>query len=193
VISKYCFSYCSHLDSVKFENGSECEIEPEVFVGSNVQHLELPMNCQKVDGLESFQGVNVLGVTVNCDSRYFSIDDKRFLLSENGKRVVTYLGSDEKLVIPAGCETIGRRAMKNSNIVSVKICKGLIKIEEEAFKGSKRLDKLEFEVGSRCVLMEEGAFFGAKFRLVEGCPRSLVSPKGFDRGVTWMYVPPSGG
>jgi hypothetical protein len=167
---------------VLFEEGSELkEIKGEAFLGSSVRKLEIPPKCEALN-VNSLYRLNSL--TVSKENPFFLVEDS-FLKSSDRKRLMWYMGSEEKVVVKKEVEVIGegcvwtrygedlrevifetesrlRRIEKGAfaltRLKAIIIPSSVEKIGTECFSKSGSLSEVTFEPKSRLKEIQSSAF-----------------------------------
>ena len=130
VIRNDAFSGCRKLTSVVFsEKTTELEcIENEAFLEcTSLKSINLPSVIRTIS-IDAFERCNITSI----------IDGFELV----GNVLVKYTGSASRVTIPAGISTIGPRAFRGSQVVSVTIPEGVTTIGEMAFYSIKTLENV---------------------------------------------------
>jgi hypothetical protein len=129
VIEERCFGRYSTLHVVIFEEDSGLkEIRPWAFIDTSVDKLEIPSKCQILNGLSL---EDVKSVTVSKENPFLIVEDS-FLKSYDRKRLIQYMGSEERVVVKKEVEVIGEGCFYD--------CKYLREVE---FQKDSKLQRLE--------------------------------------------------
>jgi hypothetical protein len=173
VIGELCFcsSYGVEVVELQFESCLR-EIGRSAFSRRGLANFEIPPKCEVLTG-GSFE--NVKSVTVSSENPFFVIEDS-FVKSCDGKRLIRYLGTEEKVLIRKEVEVIGewcfsyrsdvreiefesksnlkmidKRAFLGTAIERILIPPGVQSIGASAFRQCQELREVEFE-GDLCEL-----------------------------------------
>ena len=144
VIRNGAFSECRQLTSVVFsEKTTELEcIENDAFLEcTSLKSINLPSVIRTISS-RAFERCNITSI----------IDGFELV----GNVLVKYTGSASRVTIPAGISTIGPRAFRGSQVVSVTIPEGVTTIGEMAFYSIKTLENVHLP--SSLMTINEQAF-----------------------------------
>jgi len=163
------FMYCHKLKTVKL-NSNVTDIPKNFFYGcDSLENFDMPANIQSIGetafrncssltkislgaSLNSvynnpFEGcTNLATFDVDSANTYFkSSDDKKYLIRNSDKTLVSYPSIDGELVIPSEIEIVGDSAFTLSNISSVTFNSNVKEIGNEAFSFCKSLTDVTFD------------------------------------------------
>ena len=133
------------------------------------------------------------GLTIECKSCAYYVKDGA-LYSKDGKRLISYFGSDFFFKIPEGVEVICDSAFKNNNnLQKIFFPSSLKTIEKEAFKRCTNIRRIELPHSITSI--EESAFEGCKSMdsvLLGGCSITVLYERTFkDCCISEFFLPDS--
>jgi hypothetical protein len=151
VIERYCFYNCKSLREVVFEKGSELkEIRKcQAFGWTKVAKLEIPSKCQMLDVQSVWE---LKSLTISKENPFIVIEES-FLKTSDGKRLIRYLGSEERVVVKKEVEVIGEDCFWNRESLREVVFEEeseLKEIKDCAFSGTKVAN---LEIPSKCQIL----------------------------------------
>ncbi len=164
-IGNAAFSHCSSLQSVTFEEGSQCAtIGSSAFDGCrSLQSITIPSSVTTIgdwafDGCSGLKGVYISDITAWCGIDFKSIDANPLFRAKN-----LYLHGNlvTNLIIPSSVTSIGNAAFAYcSSLQSITISSSVTTIGANAFYNCKSLQSASFEAGSQCTAIQGRSFYG---------------------------------
>jgi predicted metal-binding protein len=179
-IGKDCFCGCKSLCEVVFESESKLkEIGDCTFSGSGVNTIEIPDQCERLDG-NSLYGLEF--VSISKGNKFLILQDD-LLLKTDGNILIRYFGKSNRIfiknffeIISGGCfrgcnylcevvfesdsklKQIGDCAFYHSGIKSIRIPNNVEKIENNCFSMCESLCEIVFESESKLKEIGDYAF-----------------------------------
>ena len=139
VIGNKAFSGCKNLENINFPS-SITSVGDEAFLGCAKLNLPPPTKAK-------------MGVDAYFGTKYYT--EKNFGIID--KKVHFYYGTDNRIRIPDGVESINKCLINGFNNVHIIIPGSVKKVEGHVFSYTDRVEKVEIQRGVQ--LIEDNAFF----------------------------------
>ena len=137
-ICAFAFQDCKNLKSVKLNEGIK-GIHEGAFVGTKIEQVTIPSSVEKIEG-GAFVKVDVALADGNAN---FRLDGNCLIEVETNQLVI----ADRNGLIPMGTKIISKNVFYATDVASIEIPKSVEEIEDNAFRGCKKLKSVKFNEG----------------------------------------------
>ena len=168
------------------------EIEAESLSGSsNIKRIEIGKGMEFLNNeFKAWCGLENIELIIDEENPYYKVDGN-FILTKDGKEVVTFINNDDTLNIPQGIEKLQDNSLTDFQGKEIILPTTLIEIGARAIHYCPYIEKIE--IPNNVEIIGESAFSGcnnlAEIRIdkeagsIAGSPWKV--PKG-DRAVIWL-------